>query len=136
VTAALATRMVPVLARDAQRLADAARARAGAPPSRLVLVRAVAASTMDRAIDVAATLETRGYGNGGRAPALQRAWSRHDAAFGLSALALFALAYLGHHWAPFDAFPALSVPLDAGVVAAAALIAGALLAPFADRRGV
>jgi energy-coupling factor transport system permease protein len=101
-----------------------------------VLVRAVAAGTMDRAIDVAATLETRGYGNGGRAPALRRAWSRHDVAFSLSALALFALAYLGHRWAPFDAFPSLAVRLDGGVVAAAVLIAAAVLAPFADRRGV
>jgi energy-coupling factor transport system permease protein len=135
-TAALATRMVPVLARDARRLNDAARSRAGAPPSRLVLVRAVAAGTMDRALDVAATLETRGYGNGGRVPALRRPWSRHDAAFGASALALFALAVLGHRWAPFDAYPTLSAPLDGGVVAAAVLIAVAVLAPFADRRGL
>jgi energy-coupling factor transport system permease protein len=134
-TAALATRMVPVLARDARRLSDAARSR-GEPAPRMALVRAVAAGTMDRAIDVAATLETRGYGNGGHAPSLRRPWSRHDLGFGLSALGLFALAYLGHRWAPFDAFPGLSAPLDGAVVGAAALIAGVLLAPFADRRGV
>ena len=33
-TATLATRMVPVLARDARRLAEAQRCRPGAPPSR------------------------------------------------------------------------------------------------------
>ena len=80
-------------------MSDAGRA------SRLVLVRAVAAGTMDRAIDVAATLETRGYGTGGRAPALRRPWSRHDLAFGASAVALFVLAVVGHRLAPFDAYP-------------------------------
>jgi energy-coupling factor transport system permease protein len=133
-TAALATRMVPVLARDARRLSDAARCRAGEPPSRAVLVRAVAAGTMDRAIDVAATLETRGYGAGGRAPALRRPWSRHDLAFALSAVALFVFAALAP--AGFDAYPRLVVPLDGGVALSCVLLAAAMLAPFADRRGV
>jgi energy-coupling factor transport system permease protein len=134
-TAALATRLVPVLARDARRLHDAARCRAGEPPSRIVLVRALAAGTMDRAIDVAATLETRGYGHGGRAPALRRAWSRHDLAFGLSALALFALAIVGRGAAPFDAYPSLSTSVDGGVWATCAALVVVVLAPFADRRG-
>ena len=135
-TAALATRLVPVLARDAHRLSDAARARTGAAPPRLALVRAVAAGTMDRAIDVAATLETRGYGSGGRAPALRRPWSRHDLAFAASALGLFALAYLGHRWAPAQTFPSLAVPVDGGVVATAVLVGAVALAPLADRRGL
>jgi hypothetical protein len=84
---------------------------------------------------VAATLETRGYGNGGRAPALRRAWSRHDLAFAVSAIALFALAAVGPRLAPFDAYPRLSVPLDGGVLLTCALVVVALLAPFADRRG-
>lgn len=134
-TAALATRLMPVLARDARRLSDAARCRAGEPPSRLVLVRAVAAQTLDRATDVAATLETRGYGSGRRAPALRRPWSRHDFAFVLSALALFVLAVVCHRLAPFSAYPRLAVPLDGGVLASCALIAAAALLPFADRRG-
>ncbi len=60
-TAALATRMVPVLGRDARRLADAQRCRPGPPASRLALVRAVSSGALDRAVDVAATLELRGY---------------------------------------------------------------------------
>jgi energy-coupling factor transport system permease protein len=135
-TAALATRLVPVLARDARRLSDAARCRAGEPPSRVVLVRALAAGTMDRAIDVAATLETRGYGHGGRAPALRRAWSRHDLAFGLSAVALFVLTAVGRTMAPFDAYPRLSAPLDGGVLVTCVVLVAVLLAPFADRRGL
>ena len=39
-TATLATRMVPVLARDARRLAEAQRCRPGPPPSRVQLMRA------------------------------------------------------------------------------------------------
>lgn len=134
-TAALATRLVPVLARDARRLSDAQRSLAGEPASRLVLVRAVAAGTMDRAIDVAATLETRGYGAGRRAPALRRPWSRHDLAFGASAVALFALAVLGHRLAPFDAYPGIDGRVSAGVLLTAALVAVVTLLPFADRRG-
>lgn len=134
-TAALATRLVPVLARDARRLSDAQRCSAGEPASRMVLVRAVAAGTMDRAIDVAATLETRGYGNGGRSPALRRAWSRHDLAFGLSAAALFVLAYAGHRLAGFTAYPRIAGPVDGGVLLVCALLLVALLVPFADRRG-
>ena len=66
-TAALATRMVPVLARDARRFRDAQRCRPGQPASRLALARAVTSGALDRAVDVAATLEVRGYG-GARAP--------------------------------------------------------------------
>ncbi len=90
---------------------------------------------MDRAIDVAATLETRGYGTGRRSPALRRAWSRHDLAFGLSAVALFVLAVVGHRLAPFDAYPRVVGPVDGGVLLTCALLAVAMLAPFADRRG-
>ena len=61
-TATLATRMVPVLMRDSRRLADAQRCRPGRPPSRVALMRAATAGVLDRALDVAAALEVRGYG--------------------------------------------------------------------------
>ncbi len=135
-TAALATRMVPVLARDARRLTDAGRCRAGEGPSRMAVVRAVAAGSMDRAIDVAATLEVRGYGTGRRAPSLRRPWSRHDLAFTSSAIGLFVLAFLVDRFAPFAAYPEVAAGLGAGELVAAALIAAVALAPFADRRGL
>ena len=135
-TAALATRMVPVLARDARRLADAGRTRAAGPPSRLVLVRAVAAGALDRATDVAATLEVRGYGSGGRSPALRRPWSRHDLVFSASAAALFVLAVLADHLAPFDPYPTVSGGVGAGEFLVVGLIAVVTLLPFADRRGL
>ena len=60
-SAALATRMVPILIRDGRRLADAQRCRPGPPPSRLALMRASCTGVLDRALDVAAALEVRGY---------------------------------------------------------------------------
>ena len=73
-TAALAVRLVPVLGRDARRLADARRCRPDATPrpgaaERLQIVRAVATGALDRALDVAATLEVRGYATPGAARA-------------------------------------------------------------------
>ena len=138
-TAALATRMVPVLARDARRMHDAQRCLAGEPAPRRAVVRAVAAGALDRAVDVAATLEVRGYGAARRAPrGGGRPWSRHDLAFAAGAVALAAIgvaAYLGD-WERFAAYPSFTAPLDAGVLALAALICLCVLLPFADRRGI
>lgn len=144
-TAALAVRLVPVLGRDARRLADARRCRPGArarpgAAERLQIVRAVATGALDRALDVAATLEVRGYSTPG-APAPRRArvpWSRHDLAFAASAAAILALT-LGARLlgvAAFDAYPSTVAPAGgAEWLLAAALVAVALL-PFADRRGI
>jgi len=62
-TAALISRLVPVAAADAARLRDASRLRgpAAAPLGRAALVRRLTAGSLDRAVDVAATLELRGY---------------------------------------------------------------------------
>ena len=138
-TAALATRMVPVLARDARRLADAQRCIAGAPAPRRAIVRAVAAGALDRAVDVAATLEVRGYGAARRAPrGGGRPWSRHDIAFAASAAALALLAAAAHAggWQGFEAYPAFSAPVGGGLLALAAALAACALLPLADRRGI
>lgn len=62
-TATLVSRLVPVAAADAGRLRDAARLRgpAAAPLGRAALARRLLAGSLDRAVDVAATLELRGY---------------------------------------------------------------------------
>ena len=137
-TAALATRMVPVLARDARRFRDAQRCRPGPPASRLSLARAVTSGALDRAVDVAATLEVRGYGGTRRPPRVRRPWSRHDLAFALAAVALAALglgaAVLG--WEPFEAYPATRAPLGGTVLALAGGVLALAALPFADRRGV
>jgi energy-coupling factor transport system permease protein len=104
-------------------------------------MRAATSGVLDRALDVAAALEVRGYGAARRAPPTPgagRPWSRHDYAFGASAAAITALA-LGARAAglvPFQSGPALHAPVGVtGLAAAAGLIACALL-PFADRRGI
>ena len=115
-TAALATRMVPVLARDAGRLAEAQRCRPTGTAPRLAVVRATAANALDRAIDVAATLELRGYGSARRAPRAHRPWSRHDLAFAAAAVALVALAVAGELTGVthFDTYPRFEIAAGPG----------------------
>jgi energy-coupling factor transport system permease protein len=136
VTAALATHLVGVLARDGRRLADAQRTLTGSP-ARLGVVRAVAAGALDRATDVAATLEVRGFGMGGRPARRHRPLSRHDLAFATSAVGLAALAVVSGvgGWEGFDAYPRLVVPLEARQIVLAAALAACVLLPFLDRRG-
>ena len=141
VTAALATHLIPVLKRDAFRLADAQRALTGGPPTRAARVgvlRAVTAGALDRATDVAATLEVRGFGSGGRPQRRRTALSRHDLAFGASAVALAAIAVASEigGWEGFEAYPHLVAPVDARLLIVAAAVVICTLLPFADRRGV
>jgi energy-coupling factor transport system permease protein len=67
-TASLSTRMIPLLAADSERLAEAQRTRpTGAPTgprARVALLGAVIGGSLDRAMDVAATLELRGFAAG------------------------------------------------------------------------
>lgn len=140
-TATLATRMVPVLQRDGQRIADAQRCRPGTPPTRLTLVRAVAGGALERAVEVAAALEVRGYGAArrpGRATVGRTPWSRHDLAFGVAALAVLALAVGGRlaGLAQFEAYPRLDGDWGAATYAFAAALVAIPLLPFLDRRGI
>lgn len=137
-TATLATRMVPVLHRDGRRMAEAQRCRPGAPPTRLALVRAVAGGALDRALDVAASLEVRGYGAAHRPPRVRTPWSRHDQAFLSAALAIAVLAVAVRvaGTAAFDAYPELRGSWSAAMWAAAAAILVLPLLPFLDRRGI
>jgi len=140
-SAALATRMVPILVRDGRRLADAQRCRPGPPPSRLTLMRAACTGVLDRALDVAAALEVRGYGAARRPPAYRGrvgAYSRHDIAFVAAALAVVALSITARvsPAAAFAAYPVLSLAAGPGVLLLSAGLIAAALAPFADRRGL
>jgi energy-coupling factor transport system permease protein len=137
-TATLATRMVPVLARDARRLTDAQRCRPGRPPTRVQLMRVATTGMLDRALDVAAALEVRGYGVARRPPHTRKPYSRHDFGFTASAAAIVALAICTRvlDLAPLNAYPTLHIGTAAGtLVVAGALLAAALL-PFTDRRGI
>lgn len=143
-TAVLATRLVPVLTRDARRLDEARRCRADGGGSgttaRLAVLRAVSSGSLDRASDVAATLEVRGYGMvvARRGPKVRSPWSRHDKAFAAAATAILVLV-IGARLdgiAPFEAYPAITAPLGVREwVLAIAIVVCALL-PFADRKGI
>jgi energy-coupling factor transport system permease protein len=137
-TASLATRMVPILIRDSRRLADAQRCRPGRPPSRVQLMRAASSGVLDRALDVAAALEVRGYGALHTPPRQRMPYSRHDLAFATSSAAILALA-LGIHiadLAPFQAYPSLRSPAGPVVIVTAIALVLTALLPFTDRRGI
>jgi energy-coupling factor transport system permease protein len=137
-SATLATRMVPILVRDGRRLAEAQRCRPGPPPSRLTLMRAACTGVLDRALDVAAALEVRGYGAARRPPAYRAPYSRHDGGFAVAALVVVAVSIVARasSAAAFSAYPALSVAAGPGALALAGGIVLAALAPFANRRGL
>jgi energy-coupling factor transport system permease protein len=140
-SATLATRMVPILMRDGRRLAEAQRCRPGPPPSRLTLMRAACTGVLDRALDVAAALEVRGYGAARRPPAYHGgsgSYSRHDVAFMAAALVVVAVSIVARvsSAAAFSAYPVLSVAAGPGALVLAGGLVVAALAPFANRRGL
>jgi energy-coupling factor transport system permease protein len=102
-------------------------------------MRATTSGVLDRALDVAAALEVRGYATARRpVHASHRAPSRHDIGFTAAAVGLVfvAVATRVAGWTPFVAYPLLRAPVDARVIAVALVLAAVALAPFADRRGV
>jgi energy-coupling factor transport system permease protein len=148
-TASLATRLVPVLARDAERLAVAYALRASAPVRAegglrgvrrgALLTRSLAAGALERAVELAAALEVRGYSAAPRRSRRRerRAWSREDFSFALAAIALAAagIAALAAGAASFDPYPELTADFGAAEVLLAAVVPTAMAAPFVrDRR--
>jgi energy-coupling factor transport system permease protein len=134
-TASLATRLVPVLVRDATRMSEAARCRAK-PAPRSMVARAAIANALDRAVDVAAALELRGYGSATRPARVRRAWSRHDlrvagAAAVIAALVVGMRALGVGEFEPYPSPTMSGGPSDL-VLALALISAGAL--PFAGAR--
>ena len=133
-TATLATRLVPVLARDATRMSDAARCRPQ-PPGRLAVARAALASALDRAVDVAAALEVRGYALGGRTARRARPWSRHDFRVAGAAviIAVGAVAGAVAGLGSVEPYPSLQVETGGTEVLFSALLVLVALSPFAGR---
>jgi energy-coupling factor transport system permease protein len=149
-TATLVSRLVPVAAADAGRLREAGRLRgpAAAPLGRGALARRLLAGSLDRAVDVAATLELRGYGLAPRTPrrtpgrssrpecrpCAER--SRFDRRFyAVGTIVLFA-GILGKLLGAdaFQTYPTVEVGASAATLAVAACAVLAGLAPW-RRRG-
>jgi energy-coupling factor transport system permease protein len=133
-TAALATRLVPVLARDAARMSDASRCRPE-PSGRLSVVRAALASALDRAVDVAAALEVRGYALAGHSPGRERRWSRHDLRFAVAAATIAGLALAGAvaGVGRVEAYPTFELALGPAELGLAGALVALAAAPFAGR---
>jgi energy-coupling factor transport system permease protein len=134
-TGSLATRLIPVLQRDAERMVEAARCRP-TRPARGRVVLATLARSLDRATDVAAALEVRGYararpGRGARPP-----WSRHDVRLAAVAAMVAAAAVAGKlaGVGGFEAYPALTLASGPAELGLAVLVAVAGAAPFAGSR--
>ena len=139
-TAALATRLVPVLAKDASRMSEAARCRPR-PPGRAAVARSTLGRSLERAVDLAAALEVRGYAGARRPARVPRRWSRHDIGVAAAAVAIVALAVAfkvaGAGW--FDPYPTTSLaagPAELALVAGLMLLAVAPLVAPGARLGV
>jgi energy-coupling factor transport system permease protein len=131
-TATLISRLVPVALGDAVRLREASQLRgpAAAPVGRGALARRLLAGSLDRAVDVAATLELRGYGLGIDCPDCAGDRSRHDRRF-VSAgvvLTVAAAAALAGGAAGFDTYPSVEISTGPATLALACttLAAGAV----------
>ncbi|HXV06267.1 MAG TPA: energy-coupling factor transporter transmembrane component T [Solirubrobacterales bacterium] len=138
-TASLVSRLVPVAAADATRLRDAGRLRGpgAAPLGRAALARRLLAGSLDRAVDVAATLELRGYGLHPKRVEHAKSRSRHDGRFyaiGLAVLAC-AIAVRALGAGGFAEYPSIEVATGPLTLGLAALLVLSGLAPRWWRRG-
>lgn len=148
-TAALISRLVPVAAADAARLRDAGRLRgpAAAPLGRAVMVRRLLTGSLDRAVDVASTLELRGYSlepqhprSIGRLTAPQRRRStnrrsRFDRRFYAIGAAVLVAAVAGKLLGAdgFAAYPTVEIGFGAATLGLSALVVLVGLAPWRRR---
>jgi len=134
-TATLVSRLVPLAAADGSRLRDAARLRgpAAAPVGRAPLARRLLAGSLDRAVDVAATLELRGYALDAPRRSSARARSRYDARFYAMGALVLAAAVAGKLAGAdaFDFYPTLEIGTGPGTVA---LVCVLFLSGFAPLR--
>src|SRR5262249_25260257 len=128
----LATRLVPVLVRDATRMNEAARCRAR-PAARGMVARAALASALERAVDVAAALELRGYGSATRPARVRRPWSRHDRRL-LAIAVVLAVVVVGTRAlgvGEFEPYPSPTMSWSPADVALCLVLVSAGALPFA-----
>jgi energy-coupling factor transport system permease protein len=137
-TATLVSRLVPVAAADAARLHDAAALRGpgAAAVGKGAMARRLLAGSLDRSVDVAATLELRGYSlDAPRAPR-RRQRSRYDLRFYLTGAAVLAAAVAGEILGAddFHTYPRIAIGLGPATLALVAVLLASGLAPL-RRRG-
>ncbi|MEO8092907.1 MAG: energy-coupling factor transporter transmembrane component T [bacterium] len=134
-TATLIVRMVPLAARDHARLREAAALRGpgAAAVGRAATLRRLVAGSLDRSVDVAATLELRGYARGAPRRASSPPAGRHSHSFWVAGLALAgcALAARIGGVGAFDAYPVIALDTGLPTLAFAVAIGVLAAAPFA-----
>jgi energy-coupling factor transport system permease protein len=137
-TATLVSRLVPVAAADAARLRDAAQLRGpgAAPVGKGPLARRLLAGSLDRAVDVAATLELRGYSLDAPGARNHRPSSRYDRRFYASGAAVLAVAIAAKALGAdaFGEYPSIEVGLGAGTLVLSVLLVLSGLVPLRRRR--
>ncbi len=136
-TAALVVRMVPVAAADAARLREAAALRgpAAAPVGRAALLRRLVEGSLDRAVDVAATLELRGHSLGLRPiPRPQRRPATPGLAAAALGIAAAAAAGLLIGAGEFETYPTIALSLEPATLALCAALPLLAALPFAGGR--
>lgn len=133
-TATLVSRLVPVAAADAARLREAAllRGPAAAPLGRASLLRRLLAGSLDRAVDVAATLELRGYGLAVPLARRRPVRSRYDGRFYAIGAIVLVAAVVGKLVGAdhFAAYPTIEIGTDPSTAALSVLLVAAGLAPL------
>jgi energy-coupling factor transport system permease protein len=133
-TATLITRMVPLAAADQARLREAAALRGpgAAPVGKVDLARRLLAGSLDRAVDIAATLELRGYARGVPRRGAPRRSSRHSWRFAAAGAAMVVVAVVARiaGAADFDPYPTIAIDADPQTVALAIALPILAAAPY------
>jgi energy-coupling factor transport system permease protein len=137
-TATLVSRMVPVAAGDLGRLREASllRGPAAAPAGRGAMARRLVAGSLDRAVDLAATIELRGYGLEAKAGPPRRKRSLADRrllACGV-AIAIGSLMARAAGVGDFETYPRIELDAAPATVALCAALPIAAIVPFLGRR--
>jgi energy-coupling factor transport system permease protein len=136
-TATVVARLVPLAIADGARLSEASALRGpGATPvGRAMLARRLLEGSLDRSVDVAATLELRGHSLEGRARG-RRERSRDDLPLLLTAALILgaAVAALVAGGGSFETYPRIELGTDAATLAFCAVLPLIAAVPFVLRR--
>jgi energy-coupling factor transport system permease protein len=136
-TAGLVTRMVPLAAADGARLKEAAALRgpAAEPVGRAALARRLVEGSLDRAVDVAATLELRGHSLGVR-PQTRREPTRDDRSLYTTGVMLVLVAVLARIVGAggFETYPRIEMGVGTITLVLCVAVIALAVVPFALRR--
>ncbi len=133
-TATLIARLAPLAAADHARVREAAALRgpAAAPVGRATMLSRLVSGSLDRAVDVAATLELRGYAGDAPRDSARPPRAPGDVAFAASGLGVLALVVVARiaGVATYESYPVITIDLGAATIALALAVPAAALVPL------